>query len=197
MPDVTGREGRPLEGVEEAELFRRAFPEDGEGMRLAARGSEPADAGRRLRWEAVLELARRALWALGLLLLISSARTTLANSGPGEKTNDFRSASRMCIPMMSWGRRSLVNWIRRKVPEIPEERARASVVLPVPGTSSRRTWPPAMKEAIARSTDSFFPRRTVSMFTRNSDSSSVSGFPSMRNIISQLNGALTKIGNGI
>ena len=35
---------------------------------------------------------------------------------PGEKTNDFRSASRMCMPMMSWGRRSLVNWIRRKVP---------------------------------------------------------------------------------
>jgi DNA repair protein RadC len=50
-----------LEGVEETELFRRAFPEDGEGMRLAARGSEPADAGRLLRWEAVLELARRAL----------------------------------------------------------------------------------------------------------------------------------------
>src|SRR3989339_1457137 len=61
MPGVTGRDARPLEGVEEAELFRRAFPGDGEGMRLAARGSDPADAERRLRWEAVLELARRAL----------------------------------------------------------------------------------------------------------------------------------------
>ena len=50
-----------------------------------------------------------------------------------------------------------MNWIRRKVPEIPEERARASVVLPVPGTSSRRTWPPAMKEAIARSNGLPFP----------------------------------------
>src|SRR3972149_5475230 len=27
MPGVTGRDARPLEGVEEAELFRRAFPE--------------------------------------------------------------------------------------------------------------------------------------------------------------------------
>jgi DNA repair protein RadC len=61
MPGVTGRDARPLEGVEETELFRRAFPDDGEGMRLAALGGEPADAGRVLRWEAVLELARRTL----------------------------------------------------------------------------------------------------------------------------------------
>ena len=61
MPGVTGRDARPLENVEEAELFRRAFPDDGEGMRLAALGSEPADAERHRRWEAVLELARRAL----------------------------------------------------------------------------------------------------------------------------------------
>jgi len=61
MPGVTGRDARPLEGVEEKELFRRAFPDDGEGMRLAASGSGPADAGRHRRWEAVLELARRAL----------------------------------------------------------------------------------------------------------------------------------------
>ena len=61
MPGVTGRDARPLEGVEEADLFRRAFPDDGEGMRLAARGSGPEDAGRNRRWEAVLELARRAL----------------------------------------------------------------------------------------------------------------------------------------
>jgi DNA repair protein RadC len=61
MPAFTGRDARPLEGVEETELFRRAFPDDGEGMLLAARGSGPADAGRHRRWEAVLELARRAL----------------------------------------------------------------------------------------------------------------------------------------
>lgn len=61
MPGVTGRDGRPLEGVEETELFRMAFPGDCEGMRLAVRGGEPAGAARVLRWEAVLELARRAL----------------------------------------------------------------------------------------------------------------------------------------
>ena len=63
MPGVTGRDARPLEGVEETELFQRAFPGDGEGMRLAVRGAEPADAARLLRWEAVLELARRAFAA--------------------------------------------------------------------------------------------------------------------------------------
>jgi DNA repair protein RadC len=60
VPGVTGRDARPLEDVEEAELFRRAFPDDGEGMRLAVLESAPADAGRHRRWEAVLELARRA-----------------------------------------------------------------------------------------------------------------------------------------
>src|SRR5512144_47683 len=61
MPGVSGRGARPLESMEEAELFRRAFPDDGEGMRVAARGSEPGDEGRILRWEAVRERARRAL----------------------------------------------------------------------------------------------------------------------------------------
>lgn len=61
MPGTIGRRARPLEGVEETELFGTAFPDDGERMRIAARGSEPGDAERILRWEAVLELARRAL----------------------------------------------------------------------------------------------------------------------------------------
>ncbi|HSL92276.1 MAG TPA: JAB domain-containing protein [Candidatus Limnocylindrales bacterium] len=58
-----GRDGRPLEALEEAELFRSAFPEDWEGMRRAARGEEPADAARRARWEAAVEIVRRALSA--------------------------------------------------------------------------------------------------------------------------------------
>lgn len=61
MPGAIGRDARPLEGLEEVELFRKAFPDDGEGMRLAACGCDPADPGRVLRWEAALELARRAL----------------------------------------------------------------------------------------------------------------------------------------
>jgi DNA repair protein RadC len=40
-----------------------AFPGDGDRMRRAARGNPPADRERRLRWEAVVELVRRALSA--------------------------------------------------------------------------------------------------------------------------------------
>jgi DNA repair protein RadC len=61
MPGIAGRPARPLEGVEETELFRKAFPDDAEGMRLAASEGEPGDEGRHRRWEAVIELARRVL----------------------------------------------------------------------------------------------------------------------------------------
>jgi len=58
-----GRNGRPLEASEEAELFRAAFPEDWERMLRIARGEEPADAARKARWEATVEIVRRALSA--------------------------------------------------------------------------------------------------------------------------------------
>lgn len=58
-----GRDGRPLEAWEEAELFRAAFPEDWEGMLRLARGEEPVDAARMGRWEATVEIVRRALSA--------------------------------------------------------------------------------------------------------------------------------------
>jgi DNA repair protein RadC len=61
MKRIPGCEGRPLDGVGEEELFRAAFPEDWEGMRRAAGGTEPLDPLRRARWEAAVELARRAL----------------------------------------------------------------------------------------------------------------------------------------
>jgi DNA repair protein RadC len=63
MRIVPGRDGRPLETTEDSELFGLAFPGDGEGMRRAARGEPPGDRERRLRWEAAVELARRALSA--------------------------------------------------------------------------------------------------------------------------------------
>lgn len=61
MRIVPGRDGRPMEGVEEDELFRLAFPGEGEEMRRAARGASPVDSASRMRWEAAVELARRAL----------------------------------------------------------------------------------------------------------------------------------------
>jgi len=63
MAGWAGRNGRPLEQEGEEDLFRAAFPADGEAMRRAARGSCPETAPEVRRWEAVLELARRALSA--------------------------------------------------------------------------------------------------------------------------------------
>jgi DNA repair protein RadC len=56
-----GRPGRPFEGMDETSLFRAAFPEGWERMLRVAREEEPSDGPLRDRWEAVLELARRAL----------------------------------------------------------------------------------------------------------------------------------------
>lgn len=58
-----GRNGRPMEAAGEAELFRAAFGEEWERMRDTAFGGEAADAGLRARWEATVELVRRALSA--------------------------------------------------------------------------------------------------------------------------------------
>lgn len=63
MPGIPGRDGRPLENLDEAELFRIAFPDDAEGMRLAANGKESPGGERALRWDATIELARRTLSA--------------------------------------------------------------------------------------------------------------------------------------
>ncbi len=56
-----GSPGRPFEGLDETTLFRAAFPDSWEGMRRVAAGERPEDGVSRERWEAVLELARRAL----------------------------------------------------------------------------------------------------------------------------------------
>ncbi len=58
-----GRPGRPFEGMDETTLFRAAFPDAWEGMRRVAGAEEPSEDALRERWEAVLELARRALSA--------------------------------------------------------------------------------------------------------------------------------------
>jgi DNA repair protein RadC len=58
-----GRNGRPLEASEETDLFRSAFPGDWERMLRVARGEEPSDAALNSRWEAAVEIVRRALSA--------------------------------------------------------------------------------------------------------------------------------------
>jgi DNA repair protein RadC len=56
-----GLPGRPFENADEATLFRVAFPECWEGMRQAAAKEKSVESPLREKWEAVLELARRAL----------------------------------------------------------------------------------------------------------------------------------------
>lgn len=58
-----GGDGRPLEGAAAEDLFRIVFPTGGEGIRRAARGELADDDPAARRWEALLELARRALSA--------------------------------------------------------------------------------------------------------------------------------------
>ena len=77
----------------------------------------------------------------GLARLISSASTMLAKTGPAWNSNAPDFWSYTVMPVMSPGSRSGVNWMRVFVPCTDWASARASEVLPVPGTSSSSTWP--------------------------------------------------------
>ena len=63
--------------------------------------------------------------------------------------------------MTSDGSRSGVNWMRLIVPPVARASAFASIVLPTPGTSSIRRWPPASITANAERMTSFLPSITV------------------------------------
>ena len=71
--------------------------------------------------------------------LISSAMTMLANTGPGWNSKPRLAWLKIVTPETSEGSRSGVNWMRRHCPRIDAATARASVVLPTPGTSSSST----------------------------------------------------------
>ena len=72
----------------------------------------------------------------GVVRFSSSARITLPKIGPGRKRSSPTAASKIATPSTSAGSRSDVNWMRRNVRSSDRASARASVVLPVPGTSS-------------------------------------------------------------
>ncbi len=61
MRKKQGRSGRPFQEADEASLFRAAFPEGWLEMLRIASEEGPADGPLRERWEAVLEIGRRAL----------------------------------------------------------------------------------------------------------------------------------------
>ena len=67
----------------------------------------------------------------------------------------------MPTPMMSEGSRSEVNCTRWKLSPSVAANACASVVLPTPGRSSIRRWPPASRQTNASRTSRRLPRTTV------------------------------------
>ena len=85
--------------------------------------------------------SRSAACVFGLARLISSASTMLAKIGPAWNSNTPCFWSYTLMPVMSPGSRSGVNWMRVLVPCTDCAMARASEVLPVPGTSSSSTCP--------------------------------------------------------
>ena len=64
------------------------------------------------------------------------------------------------MPVRSEGRRSGVNCTRRKSPPMVLAKARRSMVLPVPGVSSSRTWPEQRKQVSTSSMASSLPTIT-------------------------------------
>ena len=77
-------------------------------------------------------------WVLGVVRLISSARTMFVKIGPGLNTNSCLSGSYTATPRTSDGSMSDVNWMRWNAAPSDRASAAASVVFPTPGTSSIR-----------------------------------------------------------
>jgi hypothetical protein len=93
----------------------------------------------------------------GVARLISSASSTFAKIGPGLNSNRRSVALKTLTPSKSDGIRSLVHWTRRNVAPTARANARASVVLPTPGTSSTSKCPRASAVTTERSTTSGLP----------------------------------------
>ena len=109
--------------------------------------------------------SRRADWVLGVARLISSDSRMFVKIGPGRNSNTPRFWSRTDEPVMSPGSMSGVHCTRADVALIDWAMARASIDLPVPGTSSNRMWPSHRIATKARRTTSVLPLITDSMFS--------------------------------
>ena len=110
-----------------------------------------------------------ALWVRGVARLISSTSRRFVNTGPSTKRRPV--GSNRLAPVTSDGSRSGVPWTRA----VPRSRlraiARASSVLPVPGTSSSSTWPSASRAIATRRTVSSAPTTARATDVRRSSHS--------------------------
>jgi hypothetical protein len=78
----------------------------------------------------------------------------------------------MLTPVMSAGSRSGVNWMRLTLQSTLRARARASIVLPTPGTSSMRRCPSLSSTVTAVSMTGRLPSMTVSIAAMTARASS-------------------------
>src|SRR5262245_25036702 len=120
-----------------------------------------------------------AAWVLGGVRLISSARMTLANSGPSRKRNSrppvVRFSSMTSVPVSSDGIRSGVNWMRLNASDNVLASVLIMSVLASPGTPSRMQWP-RLKSAISNSS------MTVSWPTMTRPSCALRSLKASRNL---------------
>ena len=127
-------------------------------------------------------------WVFGEARLISSAITTLANTGPGRNSNSVLCRLKIDRPVMSTGIRSGVNCTRLTEPSIERASAFASDVFPTPGTSSTSRWPSANSVTSATRTTSGLPTITRWMLAAmraptSATSGGPGGAPSMRLLV--------------
>ncbi len=108
--------------------------------------------------------SRSAACVFGGVRLISSAKTTWANSGPCTNRKLRRpvsgSSSTTSVPVMSPGMRSGVNWTRLNERSSASASVRMRSVLARPGTPTRRTCPRARSATTSPSTASSCPTTT-------------------------------------
>ena len=100
-------------------------------------------------------------WVLGDDRLISSAITMFAKIAPCLNSNSRSSGLKTLTPVTSPGSRSGVNWMRRTVAWTDAASARASIVLPTPGTSSMSRCPSASRHTSEDRTASGLPSMTL------------------------------------
>ena len=103
-------------------------------------------------------------WVRGVARLISSTSTTLVKTGPGTKRKSPGARSTL-LPVTSPGSRSGVPWTRAN--DRPSDRANAlaSSVLPTPGTSSIRPWPPTSSATASSRSGSWAPTTAWATFS--------------------------------
>jgi hypothetical protein len=109
--------------------------------------------------------SRRLDWVLGVALFISSASRMFVNTGPFLNVNAAFSWLKKDSPVTSLGSRSGVNCTLSNAHPIDFASAFARTVLPVPGTSSRSTCPPAATAASRSLVTSLFPIITFDTFS--------------------------------